>query len=75
MECLAAGLPRTAPAPPLDACTSYFPKNEAKARVHAFLAGMHELVPFPGLAAQRGYWNLDHPAMAELKRFLEALAR
>lgn len=33
----------------------YFPRNRAKARMHAFLAGQNKLVPSLGLAAKKGY--------------------
>ncbi len=49
------------------------PHNESKARAHAFLAGMPELVNSVGLAAHRGYWNLDASALQDLRSFLEAL--
>lgn len=73
MQCLAARLARRDAGTPADPHTAYYPKNEAKARAHAFLAGMHELVQRVGVAAHRGYWNLDHPAMDEMKAFLKAL--
>ena len=44
-----------------------------KARAHAWLATQ----PLPnvsvGVAALKGYWNLDHPALKPLRRFLTAL--
>lgn len=49
------------------------PRNESKARAHAFLAGMPEIVNSVGLAAHRGYWDLDASALQDLRSFLEAL--
>jgi hypothetical protein len=49
------------------------PANPAKARAKAFLAAMPESVPHVGLATRRGYWNLDHPSLNELKSFLARL--
>ena len=44
-----------------------------KARAHAWLATQ----PLPnvsvGMAALKGYWNLDHPALEPVRRFLTAL--
>jgi hypothetical protein len=51
----------------------YFPKNRAKARMHAFLAGQNKLVPSLGLAAKKGYFNLRSEVLSELRRFLETL--
>ncbi len=41
-----------------------------KARAHAFLATRRDPHVSVGVAAQRGYWNLDHPAFDGLKAFL-----
>ncbi|MDJ0616994.1 MAG: hypothetical protein QNJ63_09645 [Calothrix sp. MO_192.B10] len=48
----------------------YFPKNRAKARMHSFLAGMYEYVPRAGLAAKKGYFDLDADILSDLKQFL-----
>jgi len=58
---------------PMQEGTYYFPKNEAKARVQAFLAGMHETVCGVGRGAECGFWNLDHASLVELKEFLRRL--
>jgi hypothetical protein len=51
------------------------PKNEAKARVQGFLAGMPEPVSSLGIGAQKGYWRLDHEVLGDLRRFLAELAK
>jgi hypothetical protein len=51
-----------------------FPKNESKARASAFLAGMPETCYRFGEAAQKGYWDLSHPALNDLKAFLSRLS-
>ncbi len=50
------------------------PANGSKCRAYAFLAAMKEPVARVGIGAQRGYWNLDHPALGELRAFLTRLA-
>ncbi len=50
-----------------------FPKNEKKAKIQAYLAGMHEIVNSLGLGAQKGYWDFNHPSLNKLKAFLENL--
>jgi hypothetical protein len=49
------------------------PKNESKAKVLAFLAGMKESVPQLGIAAQKGYWPLEHEVFAEIRGFIREL--
>ena len=44
-----------------------------KSRAHAYIATMPEPQVSVGVAAQRGYWNLDHPAFDDVKRFLQSL--
>ena len=51
-----------------------FPKTPAKARAHAFLAGMPALVEQVGLAGQKGYWNFDHACFGDIKAFLKPLS-
>jgi len=51
----------------------YFPKNRAKARMHAFLAGQNKWVPSLGLAAKKGYFNLSAEVLSDLRRFLKNL--
>jgi len=50
-----------------------FPKNEHKARLHAYLSGMRKFVPSLGLATQKGYFDLDSDHFDELKQFLNEL--
>ncbi len=50
-----------------------FPRNRAKARMHAFLAGQNKLVPSLGLAAKKAYFNLKSEVLSDLRRFLEEL--
>lgn len=47
------------------------PLNPAKSRVQAFLAAQPQTASSVGIAAQKGYWNLDSPVLSELKAFLE----
>lgn len=49
------------------------PKNESKAKVLAFLAGMKETVSQLGVAAQKGCWPLEHEAFAEIRKFIHEL--
>jgi hypothetical protein len=51
----------------------YFPRNRAKARMYAFLAGQNKLVPSLGLAAKKGYFNLNAEVLSNLRCFLEKL--
>ena len=44
-----------------------------KARVHAWLATRPEPHVSVGVAAKKGYWNLDHPALGGVREFLAAL--
>ena len=45
-----------------------------KARARAYLATKQDPHLSIGVAAQRGYWNLDHPALQPLCEFLVAVA-
>ncbi len=47
------------------------PRNPAKSKVQAFLAAQPQTASSVGIAAQKGYWNLDSPVLDELKAFLE----
>ena len=49
------------------------PKNPSKAKCQAFLAAQPEMANCVGLGAQKGYWNLDSPALHELRGFLDHL--
>lgn len=44
-----------------------------KSRAHAYIATTPEPQVSVGVAAQRGYWNLDHPAFDDVRRFLQSL--
>lgn len=44
-----------------------------KARAHAYLATRPHPHVSVGVAAQRGYWDLDHPALALVRQFLKSL--
>ncbi len=48
-------------------------RDMAKAKVRVFLAAQEAPTLPLGLAARKGYWPLDHPAFADVKRFLESL--
>jgi len=50
--------------------TPKFPSNEHKARFHAFLAGMEKFIPSLGLAAEKGYFDLDSSYLENLKEFI-----
>jgi len=52
---------------------SCFPKNISKARMHTFLAGQKKYVPSLGMAAKKGYFDLDADAMNELSQFMNEL--
>jgi hypothetical protein len=49
------------------------PKNESKAKVLAFLAGMKESVSQLGIAAQKGCWPLEHETFTEIRNFIREL--
>jgi len=53
--------------------TLKFPKNEHKARLHAYLAGMEKHVSSLGLATQKGYFNLDSEHLNDIKTFLQSI--
>lgn len=50
-----------------------FPRNESKARLHAYLSGMEKFVPSLGMAAKKGYFNLASDQLDDIKCFLERL--
>ena len=50
-------------------------KRPEKAFAHAFLATRPDPHLSVGHAAQRGYWDLDHPALEGVRSFLSDLAR
>jgi hypothetical protein len=49
------------------------PRNQSKAKVQAFLSGMHKTVPHLGVAAMKHYWPFDDQAFDELRYFIEQL--
>lgn len=49
------------------------PKNESKAKVQTFLAGMKDTVPHLGVAAGKGYWDLKNTAIDEIRAFIHEL--
>jgi len=50
------------------------PVQRAKARVHAYLATAPNPMLRVGEAAKRRYWDLDHPAFEDIRRFLRLVA-
>ena len=44
-----------------------------KARAHAYIAVQRDPLVSVWVAAQRGYWNLDHPAFNQIRAFLRTL--
>ncbi len=73
MNCLKGKIERKKPEELRDEGKAYYPKNEHKAKVQAFLAGMYETTVSLGLAAKKGYWPFDHMALANLRNFLKKL--
>ncbi len=51
------------------------PKDIHKARCRAFLSAMEEDIPSLGLAAEKGYWNLDSDKLNPMLNFLQELNR
>ena len=68
---------------PVDRCIDGFlqcaeessgpPRRPYKARAHAYLATKPHPQVSVGIAAQKGYWDLDHAALREVRRFLMSL--
>lgn len=46
-----------------------------KSRVHAYIATQKKPNVSVGVAAQRGYWNFDHPALSGIKDFVIQLSQ
>ena len=44
-----------------------------KSRAHAYIATYPEPQSSVGVAAQKGYWDLDHSALSDVRRFLQSL--
>lgn len=57
----------------LEEYLSELPDAPSVAKVHAFLASRYKPNLDLGIAAQEGYWQLDHPAFAQVKQFLSTL--
>ncbi|MBF0551793.1 MAG: hypothetical protein HQK60_14820 [Deltaproteobacteria bacterium] len=72
LACLETNLETLANGQEKEPGKQYFPKNRAKARMHSFLAGMHEYIPSVGEAAYKkeGYFDLTADAFKELRDFL-----
>jgi hypothetical protein len=51
------------------------PRNESKAKLQTYLAGMKECVPHLGVAAGKGYWDFDSSALDDLRTFILELTR
>lgn len=49
------------------------PKNKSKAKVQAFLSGMHHTVPNLGVAALKNYWRFDDEVFNDLRHFIRQL--
>jgi hypothetical protein len=49
------------------------PKNERKARMQTFLAGMKDTIPYLGVAAGKGYWDFTSTALYDLRTFISEL--
>ena len=49
------------------------PKNKSKARVRALLSAMKEETSSLGVAAQKGYWDLDSDTLQPLVSFLKKM--
>ena len=69
---------------PVDGCIDDFfdcvreragtqPHRPEKSRAHAYIATRDDPHLSVGVAAQRGYWNLDHAAFDGVRRFLQSL--
>ncbi|SLM30424.1 conserved hypothetical protein [Desulfamplus magnetovallimortis] len=52
-----------------------FPRNEAKAKMHTFLAGMCKFVPSLGIAAKKSYFNFESDILNDIKQFLKELTK
>lgn len=57
----------------LEGIADLSPNNLHKARVYAYLAGMKKYIPSVGIAAKKGYFNLEHACFHSLKTFLSDL--
>lgn len=53
MDCLNASTKKKGDGAESDKNKFYFPKNRSKAKLHAYLAGMHEYVPDLGIATEK----------------------
>ncbi|OQY27913.1 MAG: hypothetical protein B6244_09190 [Candidatus Cloacimonetes bacterium 4572_55] len=73
IDCLHKTLEHREKNTPKDPNTYYFPKNEAKVKMYAFLAGMNTYIPSLGIAAKKGYFNLNSEILDDIKAFLQKL--
>lgn len=73
MDCLSASTEKKGDGTESDKNKFYFPKNLSKAKLHAYLAGMHEYVPDLGIATEKKYWDLNSPVLEHLKNFIVQL--
>lgn len=48
-------------------------RRSHKSRAHAYISTQPEPQSSVGVAAQKGYWNLDHSALANVRSFLNTL--
>jgi len=48
------------------------PRNENKAKLFAFLAGMEEYAKDLGIAAQKGYFDLNAECLRDIKSFINS---
>jgi hypothetical protein len=74
MDCIGKALPRKPLETAVAESRSYYPKNPSKATALAFLAAMHEEVHRVGEAAEKHYWDFDHPRLRALRDFLREMA-
>lgn len=64
---------RASLAPTNEQCIYKFPRNEHKAHMHAFLAGMEKFLPSVGMAAVKGYFNLSSHVFDDIKDFIKKI--
>ena len=73
MACLQRALPPKPAERAWNGREAWFPRLPSKARCQTFLAAMYEPEPRLGVAARQGHWDMGHPALNDLKAFLEHL--
>lgn len=52
---------------------STYPNNESKAKCLIYLASSEKVVNSIGIGAKKGYWNLDHSCLDDLKVFVNKI--